>query len=58
MGDRRDEYEAIAEHLRSELANAEKKYRAREIDATEYLILLQRFNNFILRGKLPADLDK
>ena len=49
----RNESECIAERLRSELADAERRYKAREIDPEEYLRVLEKFNDFVLRGKLP-----
>lgn len=53
MSNIRDEHESIAERLRRELADAEKRYKSREIDPSEYLRLLEQFNDFVLRGKMP-----
>lgn len=48
--------EQIEEQLIQEMQAASARYLAKECDADEYRRALQRFNDFILRGVVPADL--
>jgi hypothetical protein len=48
--------EQIEEQLILEMQAASARYLAKECNADEYRRTLQRFNDFILRGVVPADL--
>lgn len=48
--------EQIEEQLIQEMQAASARYLAKECNADEYRRALQRFNDFILRGVVPADL--
>jgi hypothetical protein len=48
--------EDIEMQLLTEMRSAQQRYGARECNVREYADALQKFNDFIIYGKLPEDL--
>jgi hypothetical protein len=49
--------EDIERQLLAEMQSAQERYGARECNVREYADALQKFNDFIIYGKLPEDLS-
>jgi hypothetical protein len=49
--------EDIERQLLAEMQCAQARYGARECNVREYADALQKFNDFIIYGKLPDDLN-
>ncbi len=47
--------EQIEEQLIEQMQSASARYLARQCAVDEYRLALQRFNDFVLRGMVPAD---